>query len=91
MAHTALLLQDREEGVVERRALTVREEEALASVSGKLVAFAVRPPSGAIALERNGEITAAWTREGALRLAELHPPAHEALAATILDGYRQTR
>jgi hypothetical protein len=91
MAHTALLLQVREEGLVERRPLTLREEDALASASDELVAFAIRPPAGAIALERDGEIVAAWTRKGALRLAELLAPAHEALAATILDGYRQTR
>jgi hypothetical protein len=54
----------------------------------ELVAFVTPPEQGAIAHERGGEIVAAWSREGALRLAQLLPPAYEGLAAAIRERHQ---
>jgi hypothetical protein len=88
---SVLLLRGLEGGPDERRPLDARKEEALASVTGELVSFAVSPDQGAIAHERDGQITAAWNRDGALRLAELLPPAFAELASAIRERYQRSQ
>lgn len=84
---SALLLRGAESGVEDRQPLGPAEEDALAPAFRELVSFATAPEQGAIAHERDGEIVAGWTREGALRLAQLLPPAFEELAAAIRERH----
>ena len=83
-----LLLCGVESGPGDRYALSAAEEEALASAFRELVAFATPPEQGSIAHGRDGSIVAAWTREGALRLAQLLPPAYGDLAAAIVGRHQ---
>lgn len=68
--------------------LAAGEEEALASAFSELVAFTAPPEQGAIALERDGEVSAAWSREGARRLAQALPPALADLARAIRERHQ---
>jgi hypothetical protein len=80
---SVLLLRGAESAVGDRHPLRPAEEDALAPAFRELVSFATPPEQGALALERDGDIVAGWTREGALRLAQLLPPAFEELASAI--------
>lgn len=82
------MLRDVDGESEERRTLDAAEEEALAAVSSGLVAFVAPPEQAVIAHERDGEVTRAWTREGALRLAELLPPASAELATVLRERYQ---
>jgi hypothetical protein len=82
---SVLLLRGAESGVEDRHLVGPAEE--LAPAFPELVSFATPPEQGAIALERDGDVVAGWTREGALRLAQLLPPAFEELAAAIRERH----
>jgi hypothetical protein len=73
----------------DRWALDVRDEEVFAAAARELVRFAVDPAAGAIAHERDGELVAGWTADGARRLAQLLPPAYADLAEAILQRHRR--
>jgi hypothetical protein len=85
---TVLLLRGIESGDQDRRALDERENEALAIAARELVSFATPADQGAVVHERDGEVVAAWTSEGALRLADLLPPAHDGLASEIRSRHQ---
>jgi hypothetical protein len=85
---SVLLLRGVDAEPDERRPLNAREDKAVAAAASELVSFAVSADQGAVAHERAGQITAAWTRDGALRLAELLPPAFTELATAIRERYR---
>jgi hypothetical protein len=80
-----LLLRGLESGEEDRRPLEPREEEALASVAGELVAFATAPERGAVVHERDGQPVAAWDEAGAARLAQLLPPSCVELSNAIAE------
>jgi hypothetical protein len=85
---SVLLLRGVEGSVGDRYPLDPGADEALSAASRELVSFATAAEQGAIAHERDGEIVAAWSREGALRLAQLLPPAYAELANTIQDRHQ---
>jgi hypothetical protein len=88
MASVLLLRGSGSEGG-DRVPLDAGDEEALASAYRELVAFATSSDEGAIAHERDGEIVAAWSQEGALRLAQLLPPAYGDLANAIRERHQE--
>jgi hypothetical protein len=83
-----LLLRGVESSIEDRYPLDPAADEALSSASRELVSFATSAEQGAIAHERDGEIVAAWNHEGALRLAQLLPPAYAELANTIRQRHQ---
>jgi hypothetical protein len=82
---SVLLLRGPDSGSDDRRTLEPREEEALASVAGELVAFATAPERGTIVHERDGRPVAAWDEAGASRLAQLLPPSCAELSNAISE------
>jgi len=86
---SVLLLRGSGSEAGDRVPLNAGDEEALASAYRELVAFATSSDEGAIAHERNGEIVAAWSQEGALRLAQLLPPAYGDLANAIRERHQE--
>jgi hypothetical protein len=85
---TELLLRGPESPPVDRCGLDERGEEMLAAAARELIAYTTSRENGAIALERDGEIVAVWSHEGALRLAQLVPPAFAELASAILQRHQ---
>lgn len=83
-----LLLRGIDGSVEDRYPLDLAAEEALSAAARQLVSFATPGEQGAIAHELDGEIVASWSREGALRLAQLLPPAYAELSNTIQDRYQ---
>jgi hypothetical protein len=75
--------------VEDRYPLDAGDEELLAPAFRELVGFATSGEQGAIAHERDGELVAAWSREGALRLAQLLPPAYAELANAIRERHQE--
>jgi hypothetical protein len=86
---TILLLRGLGSGSGDRRPLDAQDEELLAPIFRELVGFAVSPEQGAIALERDGEVVAAWSQEGALRMAQGVPPAYGDLASSIRERHQE--
>ncbi len=87
MAST-LLLRGAASGPSDRHRLDERDEEMLACAFRDLISYSSSEKDGAIAHERDGEIVAAWNRDGALRLAQLVPPAYAELSSAILERHR---
>jgi hypothetical protein len=87
---SVLLLRGAESGAGDRHPLSPAEEDALVPAFRELVSFVTPPEQGAIALERDGETVAGWSREGALRIVALLPPAFEELAAAIRERHEAT-
>jgi hypothetical protein len=85
---SALLLCGPGGDATDRWPLEAHDEEIVAAAARDLVAYAVDPPGAAIAHERDGEIVAAWSADGARRLAQLLPPAYAELAEAILQRHR---
>jgi hypothetical protein len=83
-----LLLRGVEGSSEDRYPLDPAADEALSAAYRELVSFATPAEQGAIAHERDGEIVAAWSHEGALRLAQLLPPAYAELANTIHERHQ---
>jgi len=77
-----------ESGPSDRRSLDERGEEALVSASSGLVTFATASEHAAIVHERDGQSVGAWDRAGALRLAQLLPPAFADLSNAILERHQ---
>ncbi len=86
---SVLLLRGPGSDAEDRHPLDAGDEEALASAYRELVGFATSVEDGAIAHERDGEIVAAWNHEGALRLAQLLPPAYGDLANAIRERHQE--
>jgi hypothetical protein len=86
---SVLLLRGIGSGPVDRHPLGDEDEELLAPVFRELVGFATSGEQGAIARERDGEIVAAWSQEGALRLAQRLPPAYGDLANAIRERHQE--
>ena len=84
-----LLLRGVGSSSADRRPLDADDEELLAPVFRELVGFAVSGEQGAIALERDGEIAAAWSQEGALRMAQGLPPVYSELATAIRERHQE--
>jgi hypothetical protein len=70
-----------------RHILAKREEEAFSSVSSGLVSYVAPADNAALAYERDGLVATSWTRQGALRLAELLPPACSELANMLRQHF----
>jgi len=80
---SALLLDGPESLDDDRWTLDDRDEELLAPVIRDLVRFTVAAPRAAIVHERDGHVVAAWTADGARRLAQALPPSYSELAGAI--------
>jgi hypothetical protein len=73
----------------DRHPLHAEDDELLAPVFRELVGLATSADQGAIALERDGEVVAAWSQEGALRMAQRLPPAYGDLANAIRERHQE--
>jgi len=82
-----LLLAGIGSGPDDRWSLDERDEDNLAVALRELVPYTAEPDQAALVHERDGATIAAWDREGALRLAELLPPAYADLSNALVRPY----
>lgn len=82
-----LLLAGIGSGPDDRWSLDERDEDNLAVALPELVRYTAEPDQAALVHERDGATIAAWDREGALRLAELLPPACADLSNALVRRY----